>query len=95
VGVASHIVTIDKEEFELLKIELEEAQYSISQKQNELEHEKQRAFTHQQQLHDQLTTAVEREERAIESQIQIQNTLDQTAVDLHTSQEEIIVLQQQ
>jgi len=61
VGAQSTVLTIDKEEFELLKIELEEAQRLISQKQNELEHKKQCAFTHQRQLHNQLTTAVEKE----------------------------------
>jgi len=76
VGVASHVVTVSVEEFESLKIELEEAQWNISQKQNELAHEKQRAIQHQQQLHDQLTTAIERKEQAIECQREIQNSLD-------------------
>jgi len=62
VGAKSHVVTVSIEEFQSLKFELEEAQRNICQKQNKLEHEKQRAIKHQQQLHDQLTTAVEREE---------------------------------
>jgi len=88
VGAESHIVTVSLKEFEQIKFKLEETQRNISQKQNELEHERQRALQHQQQLHDQLTTAVDREERAIERQKEIPQSLDQTTLDLRTSQEE-------
>jgi len=88
VGVASYVVTVSTEEFESLKFELEEAQRNISQKQNELEHKKQRALQNQQQLHDQFTTAVEGEERAVDRQREIPNSLDQAEVDLHTAQNE-------
>jgi len=53
VGLQSHVVQVSKEGIDLLKFELEEAQRLISQKQNELEHKKSWAFTHQQQLQDQ------------------------------------------
>jgi len=60
VGAVSHIVLISIKEFEHIKVELEEAKRIISQKQNELKHTKQRALVHQQQLQEQLTTAINR-----------------------------------
>jgi len=95
VGVTPNVVTISVEEFELLKFELEEAHRNISQKQNELIHERQRAIQHQQQLQEQLTTSIDREEQAVERQRQIQPTLDQAKVDLHTAQDEKTELEQQ
>jgi len=95
VGVTSHVVTVSVDEFEALKFELEKAQRNISPKQNKLAHEKQRAIQHQQQLHDQLTTAVEREEHAVQRQRDIQNSLDQAEVDLHTLQNEKVQLELQ
>jgi len=95
VGVTSNVVTVSVEEFELLKFELEEAHRNISQKQNELAHERQRAIQHQQQLQEQLTTSIDREEQAVERQRQIQHTLDQAEVDLHTAQDEKYEIEQQ
>jgi len=86
VGVQSHVVQIRKDEIDLLKLELKKAQCLICQKQNKLEHKKSRAFTHQQQLQDQLNTAIVREDRATEERRQIQVTLDQAKFDLHTVQ---------
>jgi len=52
VGAESHVVTVSVEEFPILKFELEESQRNISQKQNNLAHEKQRVIQHQQQLRE-------------------------------------------
>jgi len=70
-----HVVQISPEELNLLKFELEEAQRTISQKQNELDPDKTRAITHRQQLQDQLTVAINSEERATEKKRQLQATL--------------------
>jgi len=55
VGDEPKVLTMSKEEFELLKFKLEEAQRVISQKQIELQYAKQRAIVHQQELQDQVT----------------------------------------
>jgi len=46
VGAASNVIDISQDEFQLLKFELEETQRTLSQKQNELDHEKTRSITH-------------------------------------------------
>jgi len=46
VGAASIAINISQEEFQLLKFELEETQRTLSQKQNELDHERTRSITH-------------------------------------------------
>jgi len=95
VGAQSHVVQISPQEFDLLKFEIEEAQRTLSQKQNELDTERTRGNNHRQQLKDQLTAAIQSEERATEDKRQLQATLDQAELDLHTVQNERIQVKKQ
>jgi len=74
VGADPPIVTISVEEFEHLKFQLEESERNISQKQNELQHTKKRAIRHQQQVQEQLTTAIDKEVRVRQHQRETQAT---------------------
>jgi len=95
VGADRNVVTIGVEEYEHFKVQPKESDRNISQKQKELQHKKQRAIIHQKPLQEQLKIAIDRKKRVRQHHRKTQATLDQTTVNIYTSQDQIIQLEQQ